>query len=261
MKKLFVVSDVHSFYNELIKSLDEKGFDEHNPNHWFVSCGDLLDRGPDSQECLKFVNRLERKILIRGNHEDLMVDAISRGSFYSTDIHNGTSSSVYQLTGVYPDTLSSARGLNETALSLMKDNILWNTYINECVDYYEIGNYIFVHGWIPINTVMLTSYPPKNQEVYDPSWRNSFDWKSARWLNGMEMWNKCIIEPGKTIVCGHWHTSWGHNKLHNKGPEFDTAEESACFDPFIGRGIIALDGCTAYSNQVNCVAIDIDEEN
>ena len=46
MKKLFVVSDVHSFYNHLIKALNEKGFDKNNPDHWFVSCGDLLDRGP-----------------------------------------------------------------------------------------------------------------------------------------------------------------------------------------------------------------------
>ena len=51
MKKLFVVSDVHSFYTQLIKVLNEKGFDKNNPEHWFVSCGDLLDRGPESQQC------------------------------------------------------------------------------------------------------------------------------------------------------------------------------------------------------------------
>ena len=92
MKKLFVVSDVHSFYTQLIKVLNEKGFDKNNPEHWFVSCGDLLDRGPESQQCLKFVNSLERKILIRGNHEDLMEEAINRGVFYSQDMSNGTSS-------------------------------------------------------------------------------------------------------------------------------------------------------------------------
>ena len=155
MKKLFVVSDVHSFYNHLIKSLNEKGFDKNNPEHWFVSCGDLLDRGPESQQCLKFVNSLERKILIRGNHEDLMEDAIKRGVFYSQDVSNGTSSSVYQLTGIYPDTLCSNKEINQLALSLMKDNILWNTYIKQCVNYYEIGNYIFVHGWIPTTTSTL----------------------------------------------------------------------------------------------------------
>ena len=142
----------------------------------------------------------------------------------------------------------------------MKDNILWNTYIKQCVNYYEIGNYIFVHGWIPTTTSTLRF---NIRESYNPRWRESSveDWNSARWLNGMSMWDKCIIEPEKTIVCGHWHSSWGHSKLHNKGPEFNTGKETACFDPFIDRGIIALDGCTAYSSQVNCIVIDIDEEN
>ena len=76
--KYFCVSDVHSFYTETMRALKLAGFDETNPNHTFVSCGDLLDRGDESREILQFVNRLERKILIRGNHEDLMEEAIKR---------------------------------------------------------------------------------------------------------------------------------------------------------------------------------------
>ena len=45
MKKYFVVSDVHGFYDEMKKALDNAGFDIANPDHIFVSCGDLLDRG------------------------------------------------------------------------------------------------------------------------------------------------------------------------------------------------------------------------
>jgi len=42
MKKFFVFSDVHGFYKELMKALDDKGFDMENPNHYIISCGDLL---------------------------------------------------------------------------------------------------------------------------------------------------------------------------------------------------------------------------
>ena len=72
MKKLFVVSDVHSFYTELMSALQSAGFEMDNEEHIFVSCGDLLDRGPDAKKCLEFVNSLPdyRKILIRGNHEE-----------------------------------------------------------------------------------------------------------------------------------------------------------------------------------------------
>ena len=52
MKKLFVVADIHSFYEEMIKALSEQGFDREDPDHIFVSLGDLFDRGPSPLECL-----------------------------------------------------------------------------------------------------------------------------------------------------------------------------------------------------------------
>ncbi len=78
-------------------------------------------------------------------------------------------------------------------------------------------------------------------------------WEGARWLNGMQMWNAGVIEKGKTIVCGHYRTSYGHSKIQGNGGEF---REDADFSPFIDDGIIALDACTAYSGFVNCVVID-----
>ena len=77
MKKYFIVADVHGYFDILNQSLKEAGFDENNPEHFFVSLGDLLDRGKQPRECLQFVNSLERKILIRGNHEDLMEEMIA----------------------------------------------------------------------------------------------------------------------------------------------------------------------------------------
>lgn len=42
MKKFFVVSDVHGFYDEMIEALNKAGFDKNNKDHVFISCGDLL---------------------------------------------------------------------------------------------------------------------------------------------------------------------------------------------------------------------------
>ena len=80
MKKYFCFGDVHSFYTELKSSLETAGYDKSNKDHIIVSCGDLLDRGNESIECLNFVNSLpkSRKILIRGNHEDLLEECINR---------------------------------------------------------------------------------------------------------------------------------------------------------------------------------------
>ena len=58
---------------------------------------------------------------------------------------------------------------------------------------------------------------------------------------------------GKTIVCGHWHTSWGwYNLRHIGSGEF---EEDSCFELFEDNGIIALDGCVAWTHKVNMLII------
>ena len=79
MAKFFVVSDIHSFYTPLKKALDGAGFDPDNEDHWLVVCGDAFDRGRESFEVLRFLMGLERKILIRGNHDDLLEECCLRG--------------------------------------------------------------------------------------------------------------------------------------------------------------------------------------
>ena len=59
--------------------------------------------------------------------------------------------------------------------------------------------------------------------------------------------------PEKTIVCGHWHTSYANSKYHNEGTEYGP---DAVYDMFVDEGIIGLDACTAVSKQVNVLVID-----
>ncbi len=238
MKKLFVVADVHSFYEEMIKALSEQGFDRDNPDHIFVSLGDLFDCGPAPLECLDFVNSFptERKILIRGNHEDLLEECLAREAFFAHDIHNGTMDTVYALSGGYELYKKDVHSFFRS----VKENPQLIEYLSSLRDYAEIGDYIFVHGWIP-----------SRKKAPGRDWHVG-DWKRARWYNGMEKWKVGARLPGKTILCGHWHTSWGHSVLEKHGTEFG---EKADFSPFIAPGIIALDACTVYSHQVNCFVI------
>jgi len=262
MKTFFVVSDVHSFYKELMEALNDQGFDIHNDNHIFVSCGDLLDRGPDAVKCLDFVNNLpdNRKILIRGNHEDLLQEAIYRGYFQHHDYHNRTNDTVYQLTGIKPNDENSFVSADRAALMDMKFNGDWDTYIDSCVNYYETKDYIFVHGWIPV-IQKFVGY--NNEPMYDEHWRDDFSiWEEARWLNGMNAWSKGVREPNKTIVCGHFHSSWGHSNLHNNGVEFAETDQGiqSIHTPFYDDGIIAIDSCVAYSGFINCIKLEVEDE-
>jgi serine/threonine protein phosphatase 1 len=102
MKKYFCVADVHSFYDEMICALNKAGYDKNNPDHIFVSCGDLFDRGPQAREMLEFVNSIpnERKILIMGNHEILMRQMIWNGMYpRMIDKMNGTWQTACDITG------------------------------------------------------------------------------------------------------------------------------------------------------------------
>lgn len=245
MKKYFVVSDVHGFYDEMMEALNKTGWEQDNPNHIFVSLGDLLDRGRQPLQCLQFVNALpeDRKILIFGNHELLLDELIHRGTWFSYDKSNGTLNTVFDVTDVYNDV--------SYALDLMIENSEWRKYYLSLYSHAVIGNNIFVHGWIP-------SLDYENASL--------IDWKSATWQNGMRLWSQGEFIPGKTIWCGHWHTSWGHANLHHYGVEFleddwkyhkaDTQGNFECFDPFIDKGIVAMDACTVYSHKVNCLSFE-----
>ena len=95
MAKIYAVSDVHGYFAEMKKALDEVGFDPQNPQHLLVSCGDAMDRGKQPREVIEFFNRLPNKVLVCGNHEILMQDAIRRKCFLMHDFHNGTANTAY----------------------------------------------------------------------------------------------------------------------------------------------------------------------
>ncbi|MDO4198779.1 MAG: metallophosphoesterase [Erysipelotrichaceae bacterium] len=264
MKKYFVLSDIHSFYKEMDKALKESGFDIDNREHIIITCGDCFDRGPGSVKLLNFLTKMireERAICIRGNHEWMAMEAIDRGYLKSHDFHNGLDQTIKQLT--------DSKAIEDDIfyrMRLMKKNSKWNMYLDHLIDYYETDKYIFVHGWIPCDSEyggMWFSRPLK----YKPDWRDSspYEFEDASWLNGMEMWKEGIREKDKTIVCGQYHSSWGHAYLHNDGSEFledynnNNGTAYARHDPFKDEGIIAMDACTALSKMVNVLVLNEDE--
>lgn len=255
-KKYFVTSDVHSFMDELMVALGEKGFEKDNPEHILCICGDLFDRGNQTVKLFEFVKGLQeqnRLIYVMGNHESLLKDCMS--AIYvgklpgAHHFHNGTIKTICQFCGesewiIYdPTWRDKICEVMQPVLDFIDDN---------CVDYAEIGKYVLVHGWIPCYKG-LDDFRNATKE----------DWERARWDNGMEMWHypRCRVE-GKTVVCGHYHCSWGWSHLRQKRKEFPDKSRKdwkKSFEPFIDDGIIAIDACTAYTNLCNVIVIEEDE--
>lgn len=70
----FVVGDLHGCIVEFEALLLRVGFDYHTDR--VFSVGDLVDRGPNSMECLRLLNEPWFHAVM-GNHEDMMLNAVS----------------------------------------------------------------------------------------------------------------------------------------------------------------------------------------
>ena len=244
MPKFFVTSDIHSYYKELITALQGAGFDENNEEHWLIVCGDCFDRGPDSLGVLKYLRDLPRKVLIKGNHEQLLVDCCVREYPMQHDISNGTAKTIFHLGyGIEFDDMC------KYTLTKVRP------FINSMVNYFETKNYIFVHSWIPvINKDGLPAYYTKGRSFgFNPDWRNASqkDWDDAMWGNPFDMAKRGLL-PDKTVVFGHWATEHKWAEIENR-KDFD---ENAKFDTFYGDKIIGVDACTAYSGKCNVIVIE-----
>lgn len=237
MNKYFVFTDIHGFYDEFLNALDDAGYNPLDETHYLVGCGDYFDRGEQPKEIMDFLMKSPRTILVRGNHEDLFEKLCGFKDPSPADISNGTVATVY--------TLGDEFDFDDACDKAHK---MVKPFFDKMVNYFETEKYIFVHGWLPMLSMGWKFC------AFNPDWRDAEfdDWEQARWLNGMQMGELGYTEHGKTIVCGHWHTSWMWARAEDRSEFGDDAK----FDPYFGKGYIALDACTAYSKKINILVLE-----
>ena len=257
--KYFVTSDIHGFFSEFKKALDEAGFDYNNREHILIVCGDLFDRGKEALDVFKFIKGLpkNRRILVRGNHDYLFVNLYNKDKPDACDKEDGTLDTMCQLANC--NDLSFEELKRKQIIKEVVDFINGNDF---CY-YKEIGKYIFTHSFIPLkikDTCTKIDDPDIDKDLYyDPNWRSITDETILKKSAYDSAWRKYKAgyfskeaKMGKILVCGHTHGYEFYRNIDNVkfiGKNYD-------FSIYKKDDLINLDGNVEKSGKINVLVID-----
>ncbi len=234
-KKLFVTSDIHGHCTLLKEALARAGFDPAREDHLLVCCGDYFDRGDENDGVLRFLEGVDNKVLLRGNHEDLLLDLLYSGKFQQHHFLNGTMNTVENFFGKYAVSPGDAT-IDFSGKTRIVDRLC--DFMENTVDYFETKNYVFVHGWLPLAAKTLQDRKEVSKQL----------WKKARWEGWHQHYQNKAPLPDKILVCGHIPTSYA--------ARFDLKRAPADYGIFYGCGLIAVDACTAVSGRINVLVVE-----
>jgi serine/threonine protein phosphatase 1 len=169
-KRLFAIGDIHGCATALKALIQAIG---PQPGDTIVVLGDVIDYGPDSRGVIQQLIGLPQRcqlILIRGNHEELLFDAVSSCSDVRHWIDYGGRTTLLS----YPD-----RKADEL---IYPDHL---RFLRNDREFYENEKYIFVHA----------SYDPARPMNCQP--RHMLRWES---VSPAKAASHC---SGKTAIAGH----------------------------------------------------------
>lgn len=226
--KIFAVSDIHGCATALMKSLDAAGFDPKNPDHLLIVLGDLFDRGAENRRVLEYLTTVKNKILIRGNHEDILMESLTTGRVGRLQEINGTLTTLVEFFKYY----NGEAHLDIVESSGRRVCEMLRTLIYSMYDYFETESYIFVHGWI-------TEDAGENDFRY----ATAAKWHHARWDRWHNHYPFFEIPDEKTLVVGHTPSYYGSM--------FDKSRSDYDCSIFYGDGLVAIDGAAVSRGNVN----------
>lgn len=290
--KYFVISDLHGYWDEFNKSLQNCGYSKDNPDHTLVVLGDIFDRGKQSRQIYEFLKSVprERIVLVRGNHDYLLMQLLKERTPGETSFFNGTALTACQM--AYKSEWIAERNCEElkdlvwTSLCFNQsesyntfkskwrnvvkrakksDMYKWFTS-SQWVNYWETEKFIGVHSFVPITSIEQNSPDRKLYQVYygkteaftsDPEWRTASaeDWELATWGCPYVFMDAGLFPEtlSKTLICGHYHCSAFHTHYN---PLCKGSDDSI----YYSEPIIAIDGTVARSGRANVLVIDENNE-
>jgi serine/threonine protein phosphatase 1 len=172
--RTLAIGDIHGCSQALRALLDAV---KPGPDDWVITLGDYVDRGPDSYgvvEQLLALHRTGRLIALRGNHEEMMLQA-----------RNGRDDLKFWLSCGGKEAMASYSPLGDAGKLGDVPDEHWHFLERVCIDWHETDTHIFVHA---------NAYPdvPMNEQP-----GSMLRWEAI----GRE--NSAPHYSGKVLVCGH----------------------------------------------------------
>ena len=232
--KIFAVSDIHGHYTELKKALDNAGFDSGDPNHILICCGDCFDRGYENRKVLEYLSSLERRILIRGNHEDILENILECRQIDRIDIYNGADVTVHEFFG---DTSTDRNGRINLSGHTDTLNALKN-FLGSMYDFFETDRHVFTHAWLPI-----VRDNDKSALHPDFKYAETGQWHSARYYEWVHAVDSGLTLKDKAVVCGHRAACNAYKIDHSRDPDD--------FSIFQTPEVVAIDSLTVRTHKIN----------
>jgi serine/threonine protein phosphatase 1 len=151
LPKLFAIGDVHGHFRELLGLYDRllREADLRPARDTVVLLGDLVDGGPDTRQvvtwCMTMARRYPHWVFLKGNHEDLLLDALRHhcrtyGSFNLWWSQGGRATAdSYLLDSADPAATPCARAQT----TIPEEHLDW---LEERPLYHETETHVFVHA-------------------------------------------------------------------------------------------------------------------
>ncbi len=236
-KMYFVISDIHGHFDEMITSLNNSGYGEDNINHHLIVIGDMFDRGTQSKEVLEYLynlNKLNKATIILGNHDYFIIELLN-GDYKRTMFNimfNGTGETISSLLNIKYEVEMDLEKIKNEILEKYKFLEEW---LKSLPLFYELGDYIFVHGGI-------------NGDNKD--WKNGtikdFVWSKQ---------NELPPVKGKIMVVGHTRvTTIRYPKVDYKKL---LVENPKAFTILYEKDKIFIDGFVEVSKRINVLKLKI----
>jgi serine/threonine protein phosphatase 1 len=188
---IYLISDIHGEYDLFIKLLEQINFNTKEDKLYII--GDVVDRGKDSIKALQYIyGNQDSMILLKGNHEDMMINAFKYYDNYHWFSNGGKV------------TFDEYMNLSKTE----QNKIL--KYINElpCLLQIQVDNkkYILSHAGIQTD---------HNGNIIETQDQDFMLWSREEFLNDTEISNDVMVVVGHTpTVYLHksaliWHSECG----------------------------------------------------